>query len=194
MTAAAPIPATASERLLLIATGSIASADLPFWVQWLADSYPDLQTTVVLTRSALRFVTPQALRCRPRTTVVIDEWAADDDAVHVDWAEWADGVVVFPAGLDYLSRYANGLAGSPSLMALHCTRAPVVFAPALPPGAVTSAAFERVLAVVAEHPGVGVLPTRAGVSSTTGKTYTGVVALFPDAIELLEERRTELRP
>lgn len=35
---------------------AISSVDLPFWTQWLVDSYPDLRIKIVLTRTATRFV------------------------------------------------------------------------------------------------------------------------------------------
>lgn len=195
MISAGEVPEFDATRLLLVGTGSISVADLPFWTQWLVDSYPDMQIKLVLTRTAARFVSPVALRSRPRTEVLVDEWAGDDvTARHVEWQEWADALVVYPATLDYLSRFANGLAGTPSLLAAQCTQVPVVLAPALPPGGADSPVFARVLRECADRPNVGIAPMRIGVSATTARSYLGVPALLPNVLELAQIRQRELSP
>lgn len=192
MRAVGDVPEFDAPRLLVVVTGSISAADLPFWTQWLVDSYPDLRIKIVLTRTATRFVSRLALQARPRTEVLIDEWFRDDAAArHVEWQEWADAVIVYPATLDYLSRFANGLAGTPSLLALQCTTVPVVFAPALPPGGADSPAFARVLRECSDRPNVGIAPMRIGISATTAGSHLGVPALLPDVIELAQTRLDE---
>lgn len=192
MRAAGDVPEFGAPRLLVVVTGSISSADLPFWTQWLVDSYPDLRIKIVLTRTATRFVSGVVLQARQHVDVLVDEWPEGDAAArHVEWQEWADAVIVYPATLDYLSRFANGLAGSPSLLALQCATVPVVFAPALPPGGADSPAFARVLRECSDRPNVGVAPMRIGISATTARSYLGVPALLPDVLELAQMRLEE---
>jgi phosphopantothenoylcysteine synthetase/decarboxylase len=177
---------------LLVATGSVAAADVPFWVTWLRESYPAMRLQVVLTPTAGGFVSSAALTARLGEPVHLDRWDdGDGRALHVEWARWAEAVLVHPATLDYLSRFAHGAAGTPSLLAAQITTAPVVLAPALPPGGVESHAFRRVLELLAPRTNVAVAPTRAGVSLTTGEQYTGVPALLPDLLVLAEQRRRE---
>ncbi len=59
-------------------------------------------------------------------------------AAHIDLAEWADLILVYPATLDYSSRLAHGIADSPSLLAAMTTEAQVCIAPALPPRALAN--------------------------------------------------------
>lgn len=198
MTTVAPVaqdvaPPLEIERLLLVVTGSVAAADSPFWVRWLRDSYPVLQLQVVLTPTAAGFVSVAALSARLGSPVCIDRWSAHSGrALHVEWAHWAQAVVVYPATLDYLSRFCHGGAGTPSLLAAQCTTVPVVLAPALPPGGIDSYAFRRVLELAAPRRNVAVAPTRVGVSLTTGEQYAGIPALLPDLLVLVERRRREI--
>ncbi|GAA5174147.1 hypothetical protein GCM10023321_77380 [Pseudonocardia eucalypti] len=182
-------PSCDLQRLLLVVTGSISAADAPFWVTWLRESYPDLELRVVLTPTAAGFVSPAALSARLAAPVAPDRWSDDGRAVHVEWQRWAQAILVFPATLDYLSRFAAGLAGTPSLLAAQCTEAPVVLAPALPPGGVRCHAFRRAVELLGSRENVAVAPTRWGVSLTDGEPTDGVPALLPDLLVLAERLR-----
>jgi phosphopantothenoylcysteine decarboxylase/phosphopantothenate--cysteine ligase len=96
-----------------------------------------LELRVAVTRNAERFVTRGALGPMSGGNALLDAWPDGpvDRALHVELAEWADTVIVHPASLHFLARLAQGLADTPVLLALQCTTAPVVLAPALPPGA-----------------------------------------------------------
>ena len=43
-------PVFGAERLLLVGTGAINVAFLPFWLNWLTMTYPGLECQIVLTR------------------------------------------------------------------------------------------------------------------------------------------------
>lgn len=189
--APAGVPPFTAERLLLIGTGALGVAFLPFWLNWLRGAYPRLQTRVVLTRSAERFVTREALSAIGDHPAVLDVWPQETGATarHVDLAAWPDAVAVFPASLHYIARFALGLAESPSLLALQCTAATVGIAPSLPPFA-----LERSQAL-AEHldtlrgRGVAIAAPHAGRSASTGRPDAAVSAPLPVLLELLEARR-----
>lgn len=177
-------------RLLLVVTGSSTAAEMPLLVSWLRAAYADLEPLVVLTRSATRFVTPTALAGRSGSDVVVDEWPADGwHARHVQWAGWAEGILVYPATLSWVSRLALGLADSPALLAAQCTTAPVVLAPALPPGGVQSAAYRMHWESLTDRPNVAIAPPRPGVSQTTGQADGWTPAPLEQALELLERCR-----
>ncbi|MEV8453908.1 flavoprotein [Streptomyces sp. NPDC052095] len=183
------------ERLLLVTAGSAFATGMPYWVDWLRMSYPELEIKLVLTRSAQRFVTRQALagRLHGSGEVLLDEWPEHEGtARHVELAQWAQAVVVYPATFHYVARLALGLADSPTLLACHCTGAPVVVAPALPPGGLESAAFQNHWAALAARPNVVLAPPRTGVSLTTGRAEAWVPPLLPEVITMLEHRRAEL--
>ncbi|MFE0462677.1 flavoprotein [Kitasatospora sp. NPDC058965] len=161
-----------SHRLLLVATGSIMVAHLPTELFWLRRQQPELEVQVVLTRSAGRFVSKEALHAVAGRPVLDDAWEPGSDtagARHVEWARWAELAVVWPATMHYTARLALGLADSPSLLALHCTGAPVGVAPSLPPGGWESPVMAGHVAALEARPGVKVVPPEPGLSWTTGK-------------------------
>ena len=97
----------------------------------------------MLTRSARRFVTPAALAARSGGEVFLDAWPEDEAAArHVEWQQWAQAIVVYPATLNFIARFALGLADTPALLAAQCATVPVVLAPALPPNGLDSAAYQ----------------------------------------------------
>lgn len=187
--AAPPNPPLQLQRLALIATGSVAAADLPFWATWLRTTYPDLEVTAVLTRSARRFVSAAALSGRLRGRVLEDVWPEDvGDARHVSLHRWAEGFLVFPCTLDYLARLALGMGDSPSMLAAQCTTAPIVLAPALPPGGQESPAYRRHAEAVVQRPNVTLVPPQPGTSVTTKEHDAWAPALLPDCINALSSQ------
>ncbi|MFJ3209309.1 MULTISPECIES: flavoprotein [Streptomyces] len=188
-------PALNVDRLLVVTAGSAFATGMPYWVDWLRLSYPGLEIKLVLTRTARRFVTRQALAGRLHRVgeVLFDEWPEDEaTARHVEWAEWAQAVMVYPATFHFTARLALGLADSPALLACHCTRAPVAVAPALPPGGLESAAFQTHWAALAARPNLVLVPPHPGISLTTGRAEAWVPPLLPEAVSMLEHRRAEL--
>lgn len=187
------VPDLGLSRLLLVATGSVSAADLPFWSTWLRTYYPELQVTVVLTPNARRFVTRAGLQGRVNGEVLDDVWPDDDvRARHVELSEWAQAVLVFPCTFSYCARLALGLADSPSLLAAQCTPAPVVLAPALPPGGAQSPAFRQHLAALVGRVNVTVVPPQPGYSTTTGRLDAWAPALLPHCVEEVERLRLRL--
>lgn len=180
---------TAGRRLLVVATGSPSTADLPSRLFVLRKLRPDWAVTVVLTRSATRFVTPEAVAHRSGGRVLLDEWETGCGARHVELAQEADAVIVHPATLDYLSRVAAGRGDSPSVLALQCTAAPVVLAPALPPGGVDGPAYRRHWTDLTARPNTAILPPAAepAISTTTGETFLGAPGDIVDALDLIEQ-------
>ena len=133
-----PAQEVSFSRLMLVVTGSIGAAYLPAWLIWLSRKHPELELRIVLTRSAERFITRTTIHASSGAEVEIDTWEDEEvaEARHVRWAQWAEAIMVYPASMHYLARLATGLADTPSLLAAHCTRAPILVAPGLPPGAV----------------------------------------------------------
>ncbi|MFJ9543433.1 flavoprotein [Streptomyces sp. NPDC101225] len=189
-----PAPEFTGERLVVMATGGIQTTLLPTWLDWLRTHYPATQVRCVLTSSALRFTTPLACSVfnggrRPFT----DRWDQDvDHAVHVELAEWSDGIIVHPATFHTVTRLALGITDTPMTLALQCTSAPVVVCPALPPGGADSPAYRAHAATLAERPHTTVLPPTQGVSASTGHTQIGTAAFFPHALTALQDLKETL--
>ncbi|MGC9441885.1 flavoprotein [Streptomyces sp. WG5] len=196
---AAPAPALTFERLLLVGTGALHAWQLPTWVSWLRMTYPRLGLRTVITRSAERFVTRQTLTALGGRETLVDEWPPDTDtgagagALHVELAQWADAVLVYPATVNFISRYATGMADTPVLLALQCLQAPVAVAPCLPPGADRSETVRTHLATLSAQKNVVVVPTVPGRSVTTGRDDARVPPPMPAVVEQLQARHTALR-
>jgi phosphopantothenoylcysteine synthetase/decarboxylase len=189
------LPPLGFRQLLLIATGSLNATFLPRDLAWLRIAYPQLETQVVLTRSAQQFITATAVGAITGRPAIIDEWPQPvADAVHVELQQWAQAIMVYPASLNYLARLALGLADSPSLLAIACSGAPVVVAPALPPGGWGSEVTAGHVAALQRRTTVTVLPPVPVRSFSTGRDDAHgpppfVAAL--GAVELLRRRLAE---
>ncbi|UQA94428.1 flavoprotein [Streptomyces halobius] len=186
----AEVPDLGLNRLLVVVTGSAYAWSTPYWLELLRQHCPGLEVRVVLTRSAERFVTRQAVSARVDGAVFADTWPEDEAAaLHVEWAEWAEAILVYPATLHFMARLALGLADGPALLAAQCTRAPVAVAPALPPGALEGAAVRQHWAALAARPNVVLVPPVAGRSLTTGREDAWVPPPLPEALRLIVEHR-----
>ncbi|MBM7167707.1 flavoprotein [Streptomyces sp. G44] len=185
-----PPPFTA-RRLLYIASGGVQAMFLPMWLGWLRSSYPDTEIRCVVTRSALRFATPTAISAAGGTGLpMVDTWPDEPDgALHVELAQWPDAVLVHPATLSFVTRLSLGIADTPALLALQCTKAPIVLCPALPPGGNENPAYRRNVAELSQRDNITVLPPIPGISMSTGQAGIGTAALLPHAIAALEEAR-----
>lgn len=180
-------------RLLLVGTGAIGVSSLPGWLGWLRESFPDMETRVVLTRQATSFVSPAALTAIGGRTVVLDSWPTEPQvaAPHVELGQWAEAIAVYPATFHFTSRFALGLADTPAMLALQCTSAPIGLAPALPPGALHSHAFQSHLAALRNRPNVVVAEPETGTSITTGRVEASTAAPLPTLLQLIEKQWSE---
>ncbi|KIF75268.1 hypothetical protein QR77_17750 [Streptomyces sp. 150FB] len=181
-------------RLLLVGTGALGVSSLPGWLGWLRESYPHIDTKVVLTRQATTFVAPAALTAIGGKPLVHDVWPTEPQvtAPHVELADWPEAVAVFPATFHFVSRLALGLADTPVMLALQCTTAPIGLAPALPPGGYQSHAFRSHLAALRARPQVVVAEPELGRSVTTGRVERSTAAPLPTLLDLIEQRHREL--
>ncbi|MET7934797.1 flavoprotein [Streptomyces sp. NPDC005322] len=188
------VPRLGAERLLLVGTGAVHVALLPTWANWLRASYPSLDVRMVVTRSAERFVSRAALSAISGSEVLLDAWPEGPaaGALHVELVEWADAVAVYPATMNFVSRFALGITDTPVLLALQCTRAPIAVAPALPPGGQDSEVLREHLATLEARRNVAVIPTVPGRSVTTGREDGASPPPLPVVLERLERTRVKL--
>jgi phosphopantothenoylcysteine synthetase/decarboxylase len=187
-----PIPPLGVKRLLLVGTGSSNAAFLPLWVNWFQVSYPKVELRIVLTRSAQRFVTREGLSVLTNRLVFEDSWSEEPQTrkLHVELASWPDGIAVYPAGLHFIARLAQGLADTPVTMALQCTRAPIALAAALPPGGWESAAMTDHRTRLEQRANVVLRPPVTGLSMTTGRHDGNQPDTLPNLLRSLEDLRT----
>ncbi|MEU6313486.1 peptide terminal cysteine decarboxylase LxmD [Streptomyces sp. NPDC047014] len=184
------VPETRARRVLVVGTGALGVAFLPFWINWLRNAHPEDEVRVALTRSALRFVSADAIAVLSGTEVFVDDWSrfSGVEVPHVELARWADLVLVHPATLHFVSRYALGITDTPLLLALQSTDALVGVAPSLPPAAHRNPVVQGHLEVLRHRPGVVLAPTIPAVSASTGELEDGGSAPLNELYDLCVAR------
>lgn len=119
-----------AKRILLGLTGAVASAHAPLAVQLLQAR--GFEVRVIASRSALRFVSRDALAAISGFAVIASIWERDVLRVpHIELAEWADAVVIWPASAATISRIASGDCSRLLSAVAISTRAPVLVAPSM---------------------------------------------------------------
>ncbi|WP_044362958.1 flavoprotein [Streptomyces natalensis] len=173
--------------LFVISTGTLSTAHLPFWLNWLSANRPHYSVTVGLTDSAKQFVSSPALTALTKTPVVPNSWDTGDGLrpVHTEIAIGYDGIVVYPASVAFLSGLAAGSGTSPFFLAALGTRAPVVIAPSFPPGVADNPIVADVLARIASVPNFHLVAPHKGKSRSVD-AEADVTAPLWDAIGVFE--------
>lgn len=97
---------------------------------------PELNIHVVMTREAARFVTPLTFQTLTGNRVYTDLFEAPEewDLLHTSLAARAALVVVCPATLNLIGKFANGLCDDLLTAVLFATKAPILLAPAMNQG------------------------------------------------------------
>lgn len=121
-------------RVLVCVTGGIAAYKACVVVSRLAQA--GALTTVAMTESATRFVTPLTFQALSAAPVYTSAWehVESQDPQHIALASRADAVVVAPCTMDCLARLATGRADDVVtliLSAVDRARTPVLLAPAM---------------------------------------------------------------
>lgn len=127
--AAPPLP---GRRVVLGISGAVAAVDAPALVRGLHALGCDVR--IALTRTARRFVSVPALDALTHHRVWRGLWATqrpEAPVPHINLAEWAELVVVWPASATTLARIASGDCSDLVSAIAIATRAPVVLAPSM---------------------------------------------------------------
>lgn len=176
-------------RVALVLTGSAMTQVMPYWIDWARMSAPDTDFRVVARDSVYRFVTRHSLESRLRGRVVADRWEDEILAAHVELAEWADLILIYPATLDYASHLAHGITDSPSLLAALSTPARVCIAPALPPRSRGNAIVETTLELLRGPANFTLIDPVPGPSESSDSALAWVPPPFPAVLRRLEQER-----
>ncbi|KAF9305680.1 hypothetical protein BGZ74_009323 [Mortierella antarctica] len=100
------------KRVLIGATGSVASVKIPIIVRTLVEEIGDLvEIKVVTTNAALHFFDRKEVHAEVLTDK--DEWDAwgkmSDPVMHIDLRNWADMFIICPLDANTLAKLASGL-------------------------------------------------------------------------------------
>jgi phosphopantothenoylcysteine decarboxylase / phosphopantothenate---cysteine ligase len=120
-----------NKKILLCVTGGIAVYKAVALTSKLIQAGADVK--VILSSSAIKFVTPLSFQALSRNYVYTDTFEEHNPKViaHIDLADWADIIIVAPATANIIGKLANGIADDMITTTLLATTAPVWIAPAM---------------------------------------------------------------
>ncbi len=120
------------KEIVVGVTGSIASYRTCDLISALRKE-PDVNVHVVMTKEATRFVTPLTFQTLTGNKVHSELFEAPEewDLLHTSLAARASLVVVCPATLNLIGKFANGLCDDLLTAVLFATKAPVLLVPAM---------------------------------------------------------------
>lgn len=120
-----------NKKIVVCVTGGIAVYKAVALVSKLSQAGADVK--VVMTASAMEFVTPLTFQALSRNDVFYDTFDEKDSRViaHIDLADWADLVIVAPATANVIGKMANGISDDMVTTVLLATTAEVWIAPAM---------------------------------------------------------------
>jgi SAM-dependent methyltransferase len=141
----------APRRVVLGISGAVAAVDAPVLVRGLQAMGCDVR--IALTRTAQRFVSVAALQALTHHQVWRGLWQRDEatPVPHINLAEWAELVVVWPASATTLARLATGDCSDLVSAIVTATRAPVVVAASMNDGMYDSPAVQQNLETLRAH-------------------------------------------
>ena len=118
-------------NILLIISGGIAAYKMPEYVRRIKEHGANVK--VVMTTGAKSFITPltmQAVSGEPVAEDLLDP-SAEAAMGHIEFAKWADLIVVAPASANMIAQINAGLAGDLATTLLLATPAPIAICPAM---------------------------------------------------------------
>ena len=151
MTGQTGVPCTMQGRNILFGvTGSIAAFKAAGWVHALAKE--EAQVSVVMTRSATRFISSLTFGALSGKQVYADMFAEGDGEAmaHITLPRTTDVVLVAPATAQTIARLAHGMADDLLSTAVLACTAPVVICPAMNSNMLAHPATQRNLDILKE--------------------------------------------
>lgn len=141
---------------------------------------------VVMTKNATEFVSPLTFETLSNNRVVTDMFDRDREweVEHISLAKKADIFVVAPATANFVGKFASGIADDFLTTTVMATKAPVLLAPAMNTGMMTSPSYEKNESVLKER-GVNFVYGGSGflACGDMGKGRLADPRLIVDAIE-----------
>ena len=121
----------ASTHILLMVTGGIAAYKTCLLSRLLKQA--GFSVKVAMTEAATRFVTPMTFQVLTGHPVATDLWGEGQSEAldHIEYARWADLVVIAPATANCLAKAAAGIADDMVTTLLLAHDGPVLMAPAM---------------------------------------------------------------
>jgi phosphopantothenoylcysteine decarboxylase/phosphopantothenate--cysteine ligase len=129
-----PNDAFRNKKIILGVTGCIAAYKACYLVRELKNRGAEIR--VVMTPSALQFVAPLSFSTLTGNPVIVNIFpesqkeGTDIATWHIDYAQWADLVLIAPATVNTVAKIAHGFADNALTTLVSASRSPLVVAPA----------------------------------------------------------------
>ncbi|SHJ43800.1 Phosphopantothenate-cysteine ligase [Hathewaya proteolytica DSM 3090] len=143
----------------------------------------DINVDVIMTKSAMEFITPLSFQSLSQNPVVYDMFAEPKsfEIQHISLAKKADLLAIVPATANIIGKVSSGIADDMLSTTIMATKAKVVFAPAMNTNMYTNAIVQRNIAYLKEL-GYAFIEPEAG-RLACGDIGTGKLA----SVDLIEE-------
>ena len=135
-------------KIVVGLTGAVATMHAPQLVRTLLARRHRVR--VALTSAARRFVAVDALAALTHEAVYTGLFDGPGVAPHIQLAEWADGMLLWPASATTIARIAAGDCSDLVAAVAIATRAPVVVAPSMNPGMLLAPSVQRNLETLSD--------------------------------------------
>ena len=123
-----------NKKIILGVTGCIAAYKSCYITRELIKRGAEVK--VVMTPSAVEFITPLTLSTLSKNKVVVNIFpenqknGTDFSTWHIDLALWADLILIAPSTINTIAKIANGFADNALTTLVSASRSPVIVAPA----------------------------------------------------------------
>ena len=150
-----------NKKIGLIITGGIAAYKSLGLVRSMIKQGAEVR--VVMTNAATKFVTPLSFETLSKNNVLTDLFSEKESehVAHIEFADWADLMVVAPATANMIAKMANGIADDFASTTLLATEAPKVIVPAMNEHMLMNPAMQRNLRLL-EQDGVQIIEPETG--------------------------------
>jgi phosphopantothenoylcysteine decarboxylase/phosphopantothenate--cysteine ligase len=120
-----------NKKIIVGITGGIAAYKTPALIRLLKKDKAEVRS--IMTSAATRFITVLTIETVCQHPVAVEMFPEGKYAAthHIDWALWADLIIVAPATADFIAKVAAGICNDMLSAVICVTRAPVLFAPSM---------------------------------------------------------------
>ncbi len=119
-----------NKNILIGITGGIAAYKIPLLVRLLMKE--NARVKIILTKDASQFVTPQTLSVLSKNEVIADFFDEQNNwNNHVQYAEWADVILIAPLTANTLAKMATGVCDNLLMATYLSAKCTVMVAPAM---------------------------------------------------------------
>ena len=122
------------KKIILGVTGGIAAYKSALIIRELVSRGAEVR--VLMTPSALQFITPLTLSTLSKNNVIVNMFPSDQNGGtdystwHIDYALWADLMLIAPATINTIAKISAGFADNALTTVVSALRSPLVVAPA----------------------------------------------------------------